>query len=106
MPHIVTENCVDCKFTDCVTVCPVDAFYELEKQVVIDPEECIDCAACVAECPVEAIYADDELPDEFEDAVEFNESEVNRLKDEGVEPLTEQLDPLPTAEDRKSELGF
>ena len=106
MTHVVTENCVDCKFTDCVTVCPVDTFYELDDQLVIDPEECIDCAACVAECPVEAIFADDELPEEFADALEFNEREVKRLKDQGAEPLTEQLEPLPTAEAKKAKLGF
>jgi ferredoxin len=106
MAHVVTDNCVDCKFTDCVTVCPVDAFYELEKQVVIDPEECIDCSACVSECPVEAIFADDEVPDEFEAAVEFNESETNRLKDEGADPLTDQKEPLPTAEAKMADLGF
>ncbi|PIE91427.1 MAG: ferredoxin [Acidobacteria bacterium] len=106
MTHVVTDNCVNCKFTDCITVCPVDAFYELEKQLVIDSEECIDCGACAAECPVEAIYADDELPEGLESALEFNEEAVTRLKNEGAEPLTDQLDPLPTAEAKKQDLGY
>lgn len=106
MTHVVIDNCVDCKFTDCVLVCPVDCFYELEKQLVIDPEECIDCSACVAECPVEAIYAEDEVPDEHESALEFNANEAARVKDEGVEPITDQQNPLPTAEERRAELGF
>ena len=57
MPHVVTNKCVGCKFTDCVVVCPVACFYELEAQLVIHPEECIDCMACVDVCPVHAIYA-------------------------------------------------
>lgn len=106
MTHVVVENCVDCKFTDCVLVCPVDCFYESGRQLVIDPDECIDCSACVAECPVEAIYAEDELPSEFESALEFNAEEATRLKDEGVEPITDQKDPMPTAEEKRAALGF
>ena len=106
MTHVVTDNCVDCKFTDCVLVCPVDCFYQNETQLVIDPDECIDCSACVAECPVEAIYAEDELPEEQMMALEFNTNESARLKSEGVEPITDQQDPLPTAEAKKAKLGF
>src|SRR5438270_6964211 len=62
MAHIVTSKCLGCKFTDCVEVCPVACFYELEGQLIIHPDECIDCTACVAECPVEAIYAEGDLP--------------------------------------------
>lgn len=105
MPHVVTSDCVDCKFTDCVAVCPTDSFYELEKQVVIDPEECIDCGACSEECPIEAIFPDDEIPEKFEADVEFNAEEVARLKDAGAEPLTEKKDPLPTAEEKRASLG-
>lgn len=106
MAYIVTDNCLQCKFTDCVTVCPVDCFYEIETQLVIDPDECIDCGACAPECPVEAIYEEDELPDGQEHQIEINAQEAQRLKDEGIEPITDQKDPLPTAEARKSELGF
>lgn len=62
MAFIVTENCIRCKYTDCVEVCPVDCFHEGPNFLVIDPEECIDCALCEPECPAEAIFAEDELP--------------------------------------------
>nr|VFJ43796.1 MAG: ferredoxin [Candidatus Kentron sp. DK]VFJ49637.1 MAG: ferredoxin [Candidatus Kentron sp. DK] len=106
MAYVVTERCRDAKFTDCVVVCPVDCFYELEKQLVIDPDECIDCAACEAECPVEAICAEDDVPDAYKDAVEFNARESARLRAEGIEPITEQKKPLPTAEEKKKQLGL
>lgn len=106
MTHVVTSNCNGCKYTDCVMVCPVDCFYEDDKQLVIDPDECIDCSACVAECPVEAIYAEDELPESEEPAILFNAETSYRLRDEGAEPIWEQKEPLPTAEDRRRALGF
>jgi len=55
MTYVVTENCIKCKFTDCVDVCPVDCFYEGENMLVINPEECIDCGVCEPECPADAI---------------------------------------------------
>ncbi|MFT5510371.1 MAG: ferredoxin [Hyphomicrobiaceae bacterium] len=58
MTFVVTENCIKCKFTDCVEVCPVDCFYEGENMLVINSDECIDCGVCVPECPAEAIFAD------------------------------------------------
>lgn len=106
MAHIVTEKCVACKFTDCVEVCPVACFYEMDNQLVIDPDDCIDCTACVDECPVHAIYADADLPEEFASDTEKNVTEAARLKDAGTEPITEQKDPLSTAEQRKSDLGY
>lgn len=106
MTHVVIDNCVNCKFTDCVLVCPVDCFYENDNQLVIDPDECIDCSACVAECPVEAIYVEDELPDDKLDSLEFNATEAARLISEGAEPITDQKDPMPTAEDKRAALGF
>ena len=63
MAYVVTEACVKCKYTDCVDVCPVDCFREGENMLVIDPDECIDCTLCVAECPVNAIFAEDDVPD-------------------------------------------
>jgi len=60
MTYVVTENCIKCKYTDCVEVCPVDCFYEGENMLVIHPDECIDCGVCVPECPAEAILADSE----------------------------------------------
>jgi ferredoxin len=63
MTYVVSESCIKCKYTDCVEVCPVDCFHAGPNFLVIDPEECIDCTLCVAECPVEAIYAEDDLPE-------------------------------------------
>ena len=63
MTFVVTESCIKCKYTDCVDVCPVDCFREGPNMLVIDPEECIDCTLCVPECPVEAIFAEDDVPD-------------------------------------------
>ena len=60
MTFVVGENCIKCKFTDCVEVCPVDCFYEGENMLVIQPDECIDCGVCEPECPVEAIKPDTE----------------------------------------------
>lgn len=62
MTYVVTEACIKCKHTDCVDVCPVDAFREGPNFLVIDPEECIDCTLCVAECPVDAICGEDDVP--------------------------------------------
>jgi len=64
MTYVVAEACIKCKYTDCVDVCPVDCFHEGPNFLVIDPEECIDCTLCVAECPVEAIFAEDDVPDD------------------------------------------
>ena len=63
MTYVVTESCIKCKYTDCVDVCPVDCFREGPNMLVIDPDECIDCTLCVAECPVEAIFAEDDVPE-------------------------------------------
>ena len=63
MTYVVTESCIKCKYTDCVEVCPVDCFREGPNFLVIDPDECIDCTLCVPECPVEAIFAEDEVPE-------------------------------------------
>ena len=62
MAHVVTESCNDCKYTDCCVVCPVECFYQDETMLYIDPNDCIDCEACVPECPVNAIYAEEDVP--------------------------------------------
>jgi ferredoxin len=72
MAYVVTESCIKCKYTDCVDVCPVDAFREGPNMLVIDPDECIDCTLCVAECPVEAIYAEDDVPDDQQQFISLN----------------------------------
>ena len=72
MAYIVIEACYDCKYTDCVEVCPVDCFYEDEHMLYIHPDECIDCNACVAECPVEAIFAQDDVPETWKEWIAIN----------------------------------
>jgi ferredoxin len=72
MTFVVIENCIKCKFTDCVDVCPVDCFHEGPNFLVIDPEECIDCTLCEPECPAEAIYSEDEIPAGQEHFLELN----------------------------------
>lgn len=74
MTYVVSENCIKCKYTDCVDVCPVDCFYEGPNMLVIHPDECIDCALCEPECPVDAIYAEDELPEAQSGFLALNKS--------------------------------
>ena len=64
MTYVVVESCIRCKLTDCVEVCPVDCFYEGPNMLVIHPDECIDCALCEPECPVDAIFSEDEIPED------------------------------------------
>jgi ferredoxin len=96
MAYIVTEPCINCKYTNCAAVCPVDAFREGPNFLTIDPLECIDCDACVPECPVEAIFPDDEVPEKWEHYIELNE----RLAEEWDEYIiNETKDALPDADD-------
>jgi ferredoxin len=73
MTFVVVENCIKCKYTDCVEVCPVDCFHEGPNFLVIDPEECIDCSLCVPECPIEAIFDEDDVPDDMKHFTQLNE---------------------------------
>jgi ferredoxin len=79
MTFVVTEACIRCKYTDCVAVCPVDAFREGTTFLVIDPDDCIDCAVCVPECPVEAIYAEEDVPRDQQIFTAFNASQAKSL---------------------------
>ena len=84
MTHVVTSACMNHKYQDCVAVCPVEAFRELDTYLVIDPDECIDCGACVPECPVEAIFADTDVPDEEEEWIDTDVApytEVNQKRE-------------------------
>ena len=72
MTYVVTKNCFGCKFTDCVVVCPCECFREGQNMLYIDPTECIDCGACLPECPVEAIYQEDDVPDELRQFIALN----------------------------------
>jgi ferredoxin len=94
MTYVVTENCIRCKYTDCVDVCPVDAFHEGPNFLVINPDECIDCDVCVPECPAEAIFAEDDLPDEQRQFIEINAELAAKWP-----VINTRKDPLPDAED-------
>ena len=72
MTYVVTEACIRCKYTDCVDVCPVDCFYAGPNFLVINPDECIDCAVCVPECPANAIYAEDDVPADQREFIQIN----------------------------------
>jgi ferredoxin len=89
MAHVVTSRCFGCKYTDCVVACPVDAFREGEKMLYIDPETCIDCGQCVPVCPVEAIFIDDDVPEDQRPFIELN-AEMSKLSP----PIYEKREPL------------
>src|SRR5512147_2077662 len=72
MTYVVIENCIKCKYTDCVEVCPVDCFHEGPNLLVIDPDECIDCTLCEPECPANAIFSEDEVPAGMEQFIQLN----------------------------------
>ena len=72
MTYVITENCIKCKYTDCVEVCPVDCFHEGPNFLVINPEECIDCSMCEPECPIDAIKSDEDLTDEDKGFLDIN----------------------------------
>ena len=96
MTHVVTESCIKCKYTDCVDVCPVDCFKEGPNMLIIDPDECIDCAVCIPECPVNAIYADVDLP---QDQMKF--IEINAEMSKSCEVITTKKAAPPDADDWK-----
>ncbi|MEX3007684.1 ferredoxin FdxA [Hoeflea sp. TYP-13] len=92
MTFVVTENCIRCKYTDCVEVCPVDCFYEGPNFLVIHPDECIDCADCEPACPINAIVADSDLSDEQRRFAEIN-SELSQIWSN----IAERKEPMPDA---------
>ena len=94
MTFVVTDNCIKCKYTDCVEVCPVDCFHEGPNFLVIDPDECIDCTLCVPECTAEAIFDENDLPDDQTEYLELN-AELSLI----WPVITEKKDALPDAED-------
>ncbi len=94
MTFVVTEECIKCKYTDCVEVCPVDCFHEGPNFLVIDPDECIDCTLCEPECPIEAIHPEDDVP---EDQLQFIQLNAELAKIWPV--ITEKKDPLPDADE-------
>ena len=100
MAFIVGDACVKCKLTACVEVCPVDCFYEGPNMLVINPDECIDCALCEPECPIEAIYSEDEVPEDQIEYIELNAELCTQWPN-----IVEQKDPLPDSEDWKEVKG-
>ena len=94
MTFVVVEDCIKCKYTDCVEVCPVDCFHEGPNFLVIDPDECIDCTLCEPECPIEAILSEDDLAPEQEHFLELN-AELSRE----WPVINQQKDPLPDADE-------
>lgn len=94
MTFVVTESCIKCKYTDCVEVCPTDAFREGPNFLAIDPDECIDCALCVPECPVNAIYADVDVPADQTQFIPLNEELAKTW-----EPIVQKKPELPDAEE-------
>lgn len=93
MTHVVTDSCIKCKYTDCVEVCPVDCFHEGAELLVIDPDECIDCAVCIPECPVNAIYAAEDVPSNLQAFLGINETLSKNWP-----VITKGKDPMPNAE--------
>jgi len=92
MAYVVCEPCRDCKYTDCVVVCPCDCFYQDAMQLYIDPESCIDCDACVPECPVEAIFPDMNVPGQWSHFIQLNADQVTTLKESGGH-ITDRQEP-------------
>jgi len=94
MTHVVTDRCVNCRYTDCATVCPVECFWEIENppMLVIDPDTCIDCGLCVPECPIHAIYTEEEVPDPYKEWTKKNAELFGAGKN-----ITEKKDALPGA---------
>ena len=92
MAHVVTAPCHDCKYTDCCVVCPVECFYQDDAMLYIDPDDCIDCEACVPECPVEAIFSDANVPTQWTSYVELNRDRAVALK-AGDGHITDKHDP-------------
>lgn len=101
MAVVVTDNCTDCKFTECVAVCPVSCFHQDDRMVYVDPDLCIDCQACLPVCPVNAIYDIADLPPEKVDWIEINATRSAQL-----DSISDRQDPLPGAAQRKQGLGF
>lgn len=93
MTFVVTEACIRCKYTDCVSVCPVDCFHEGPNFLAIDPEACIDCAVCVPECPVSAIVADHELAPDQQHFLQLNATLARQWP-----VINAAREPLPDAE--------
>lgn len=95
MTHLVTDDCINCKYTDCVVVCPVDCFFEGPNFLAINPDECIDCGVCIPECPVGAIVQDDDLPEpERKQWLDINTELAAKWPN-----ITKRKEPMPSADE-------
>jgi ferredoxin len=101
MTYVVIGHCEDCRYTDCATVCPVDCFHGDERMLYIDPNECIDCGACVPECPVNAIFPEDEVP-----AAERAWTKINAERAPGLPVVNDKVPELPSAAEKRKRLGL
>lgn len=101
MAYVVTDNCQRCRYTECVSVCPVECFHFDDDMTYIDPDLCIDCGGCVPACPVNAIYEDQIIPVELAHWIE-----INRQRSAELPVLSSKLDPLDGADQRRAELGL
>ncbi|MCK9505257.1 MAG: ferredoxin family protein [Porticoccaceae bacterium] len=101
MTHVVTGNCQRCRFTDCVATCPVDCFHGDDDMLYIDPNECIDCSACVPACPVQAIKSIYDMEEELMEWVAINAQRAPTLP-----VINSKQEPLPTAEEKRKSLGL
>lgn len=100
MTYLVTENCIRCKYTDCVAVCPVDCFHEGPNFLAINPDECIDCGVCVQECPADAIVADNDATVDVQKWFAINKELSAKWP-----VITRKKDPLPDADEWKDRPG-
>lgn len=100
MPYVVCEPCRECKYTDCVVVCPCECFYQDSQMLYIDPVKCIDCDACLPECPVDAIFQDHSVPTKWHSFIELNATRVAELRDTGW--IREKQEPLPGCPSRSN----
>ena len=101
MTVVVTDNCQLCRFTECVSVCPVACFHADDRMVYIDNDVCIDCMACIPVCPVKAIVAEADLSEG-----QFHWVAENAEKSRQLPVINDKQTPLPTAEARRAELGY
>lgn len=101
MPHVVNDHCRLCRYTECVAVCPVDCFHADDQRLYIDPEVCIDCAACVPVCPVKAISDAFDVETGAEALLALNRQRARELP-----VIEDKREPLPTAAARRQALGY
>ena len=97
MTFVIGETCIDVKDKSCVEVCPVDCIIgtDEDRMLYIDPVECIDCGACVDPCPVDAIYAEEDVPPEWQEYTELNslyfkDPEAARVRVDALKPRVPQ----------------